>query len=154
MCVPPCQPLLVMHVFPNRISGKFHSKTGRNKLFTFRIASANEYRIPSLHFLFQMIVLFSWVFSVIFNIPLFLVRTFEKEKSSNSCVQSWPAEKWMSTVYCLAWLLLVVASVGIMVVLYSKVVCTLWFKRNGDNRSTCQQQVSVSIRLHQLLKDY
>ena len=55
---------------------------------------------------------------------------------------SWP-ETWMSTVNCLAWLVLVAVSVGIMVVLYSKVGYTLWFKRNGDNRLTYQQQVSV-----------
>ena len=99
-------------------------------------------RNPSFHFLFQIIVLGAWVFAAFLNIPLFLARTFDKEKSSKNCVQSWP-EKWMSTTYCLACLVLVVVSVGIMVVLYSTVVYTLWFKRNENKRINYQQKVSV-----------
>ena len=82
------------------------------------------------------------MFSAFFNIPLFLARTFDKEKTSKNCVQNWP-ERWMSTAYCLAWLVLVVVSVGIMVVLYSIVACTLWFKRNGNKGINYQQKVSV-----------
>ncbi|XP_022784180.1 tachykinin-like peptides receptor 86C [Stylophora pistillata] len=93
----------------------------------------------------RMIVLGSWVFSVIFNIPLFLARTFDKEKSSKNCVQSWP-EQWMSTTYCLAWLVLVIVAVGIMVVLYSIVVGTLWFKRNENKGINYQQQGVMKVR--------
>ena len=82
------------------------------------------------------------MFAAFLNIPLFLARTFDKEKSSKNCVQSWP-EKWMSTTYCLACLVLVVVSVGIMVVLYSTVVYILWFKRNENKGINYQQKVSV-----------
>ena len=57
-------------------------------------------------------------------------------------MQSWP-EKWMITAYCLAWLFLVVVSVVIMIVLYSQVVYTLWFKPNDENPLNYQQQVSI-----------
>ena len=84
------------------------------------------------------------MFSAFFNIPLFLARTFDKEKTSKNCVQSWPDhEKWMSTAYSLAWLVLVVVSVGIMVVLYSIIVCTLWFECDGNKGINYQQKVSV-----------
>ena len=90
-------------------------------------------------FTFQVIVITSWVFSIIFNIPKFLVRTFDNQK--NHCVQTWP-KKWMIKAYSLAWLFLVVVSVGIMIVLYSKVVYTLWCKPNDGNPLNYQQRVS------------
>ncbi|XP_058963767.1 tachykinin-like peptides receptor 86C [Pocillopora verrucosa] len=95
----------------------------------------------------KIIVLGAWVFSAFFNIPLFLARTFDKEKTSKNCVLSWPDhEKWMSTAYCLAWLALVVVSVGIMVVLYSIIMCTLWFKCDGNKGINYQQKGVIKVR--------
>lgn len=86
----------------------------------------------------QIIVLCSWAFSAVFNLPKFLTRTFDEQK--NHCIQSWP-KTWMITTYCLAWLLLVIASAVTMIALYSKVVYTLWFKSNENNPLNHKQQV-------------
>ena len=59
----------------------------------------------------------------------------------------WPA-KWMPKAYNLAWDVTVVLSLALMVGLYSRVVYTLWFKRNNDNQLTYQQKVSVMCRIH------
>lgn len=91
----------------------------------------------------KVIVLSSWVFSIIFNTPKFLVRTFDDKKSH--CVQTWP-KKWMTTAYCLAWLFLVVFAVGIMIVLYSKVAYTLWCKPDDGNPLNYQQRGVLKVR--------
>ena len=49
----------------------------------------------------------------------------------------------MAMTYSLAWLFLIVLSLVMMVVLYSRVVYTLWFKQDDDNQLTSQQRVSV-----------
>ena len=41
-----------------------------------------------------------------------------------------------------AWLVLIVLTFVLMVVLYSRVVYTLWFKQDNDNQLTYQQKVS------------
>lgn len=92
---------------------------------------------------FKVIVLSSWVFSLIFNSPKFFVRTFNNQK--NHCVQSWP-KRWMITASCLTWLFLIVVSVGIMIVLYSKVVYTLWYKPNDGNPLNYQQRSVLKVR--------
>ena len=108
------------------------ANTPRIKLFSKKMKRFHE-------FIFQVIVLSSWVFSLIFNTPKFFVRTFDDQK--NHCVQTWP-KRWMIKAYCLAWLFLIVVSVGIMIVLYSKVVYTLWFTPNDGNPLNYQQRVS------------
>ncbi|CAH3137640.1 unnamed protein product [Pocillopora meandrina] len=67
----------------------------------------------------KITVLGSWIFSVIFNLPLLLVGTYE----------NWP-HKWMSSTYGFAWLLLSVAAVGLMISLYTQVVFHMWFKQS------------------------
>ncbi|XP_022784191.1 pyroglutamylated RFamide peptide receptor-like isoform X2 [Stylophora pistillata] len=93
----------------------------------------------------KVIVLCSWIFAVFFNLPLFLVRTFEMAEANNYCVQIWP-EKWMSSVYCVAWLFLVVASAVTMTVLYSRVIYTLWHHPNDGNPLTYKQQGVLRVR--------
>lgn len=93
----------------------------------------------------KVILLCSWIFSVIFNLPLFLARTFKKEDGKNHCVLSWP-EKWMSTSSCIAWLFLTVAAVGIMITLYSQVVYPLWFKPKSCLPLSCKQQGVIRVR--------
>ena len=92
--------------------------------------------------LFQMIIAGSWVFSLIFNIPLFLVMDIRKKKNRTYCGEIFP-ERWMAMAYSLAWLFLIVLSLVMMVVLYSRVVYTLWFKQDDDNQPTSQQRVSI-----------
>ena len=74
--------------------------------------------------------------------PDFLVTDIKKKKSGNFCVNVWP-QGWMAKAYTLMWLAVVVASLVVMIVLYSRVVHTLWFKSNDDNQLTNQQKVSV-----------
>lgn len=92
-----------------------------------------------------MIIAVSWVFSLLFNIPLFLVMGIRKKKNRTYCGEIFP-ERWMAMVYSLAWLLLIVLSLVMMVVLYSSLVYTLWFKHDDDNQLTSQQRVSVSCK--------
>ena len=92
-----------------------------------------------------MIIAGSWIFSLILNSPLFLVFYFDKK--SNSCKANWLTE-WMSVTFTVTWWLVVVApSIVVMTGLYSKVVYTLWFKRNDVNQRTYQQKVSVKYRI-------
>jgi len=93
------------------------------------------------YLLFQMIIAVSWVFSLIFNIPLFLVMDIRKKNNRTYRGEIFP-ERWMATAYSLAWLFLIVLSLFMMVVLYSRVVYTLWFKHDDDNQLNCQQRVS------------
>ncbi|KAL9957208.1 hypothetical protein ACROYT_G038817 [Oculina patagonica] len=88
----------------------------------------------------------SWLLALIFNIPLFLVVDIEKETSGNFCVHAWP-EEWMGKAY--SWALLVLQTVlplSMMAVLYSRVVYTLWFKRNVANKQTHQQRGVIRVR--------
>ena len=60
----------------------------------------------------------------------------------NVCVDTW-SEDWMSKAYTLAWDVVVFVPLALMVGLYSRVVYTLWFKRDDDNQPNHQQRVSV-----------
>lgn len=88
-----------------------------------------------------MIIAASWVFSLLFNIPLFLAMDIRKKKNRTYRVEIFP-KRWMAMAYSLVWLFLIVLSLAMMVVLYSRVVYTLWFKHDDDNQLTCQQRVS------------
>ena len=97
-------------------------------------------------FLFQMIIPGSWIFSLIVHIPLFLALKVK----DNSCV--WMVEEWMPKAYSLYWSAIVVVAMVIMAGLYSRIVYTLWIKRDPENQLTFQQRVSIkqrsSIREH------
>lgn len=88
-----------------------------------------------------MIISGSWIFSLILNIPQILVWKFDKK--SNSCVFNWP-EEWMRKAHLevLKWDILISLTLLVMVVMYSRVIYTLWFKRNHDNQLNHQQRVS------------
>ena len=64
-------------------------------------------------------------------------------KEGRFCVDSWP-KQWMREYYSMSWLVVVVLSCTIMVVLYSRVVYTLWFKPNNSGELSCQQRVRVN----------
>ena len=65
-----------------------------------------------------------------------------KKKNRTYCGEIFP-ERWMAMAYSLAWLFLIVLSLVMMVVLYSRVVYTLWLKQDDDNQLTSQQRVSI-----------
>ena len=49
----------------------------------------------------------------------------------------------MDTAYQMNWNALTIVTFLVMAVIYSRVVYTLWIKRNNDNQLTHQQRVSV-----------
>lgn len=93
----------------------------------------------------KVILFCSWIFSVIFNIPLLLARTYERKDGTNHCVLSWP-EKWMSTASCLSWVFLIVTAIGLMITLYSQVVCSLWLKPKSCFPLSFEQQGVIRVR--------
>ena len=88
----------------------------------------------------QVIIPVFWIFSLILNIPGFLSEKFDTKIKSNSCFHDWPAE-WMPKAYYVMWFAFFGISFTLMVVLYSRVVYSLWFKRTDDSGLTYQQQV-------------
>lgn len=100
--------------------------------------------VYTLHF--QVIIPGCWIFSLIFNTPLFLIVKFDKK--TKWCVGAWP-EQWMASAVNVAWLVLTVLPLALMVGLYSRIVYTLWFKRNDDNQHTHQQKVIITCWIHQ-----
>ena len=71
--------------------------------------------------------------------PEFMVRNFVKE--TNSCQLMW-SEEWMGKAHSLIWFLAVaLLPVLIMVVLYSRVVYTLWCKPADPDGDNSRQQV-------------
>ena len=97
----------------------------------------NSY-IKPYTFLFQVIISGSWIFSLIANIPLFLVLKVK----DNACMLM--NEGWLPKAYFLYWSAIGVVAMAIMVRLYCRIVYTLWFKRDPDNQLTFQQQVSIN----------
>ena len=56
-------------------------------------------------------------------------------------------EEWMPKAYFLYWSTIVGVAMAIMTGLYSRIVYTLWFKRDHDNRLTFQQRVSINNKV-------
>jgi len=52
-------------------------------------------------------------------------------------------EEWMPKAFFSLWSGVVVVAMAIMVGLYSRIVFTLWFKRDADSQLTFQQRVSI-----------
>ncbi|XP_078346944.1 pyroglutamylated RF-amide peptide receptor-like [Oculina patagonica] len=85
-----------------------------------------------------------WICSLILNIPQFLTKIFNKK--TNSCEFMWP-EDWMAKVYqTLKWNLVIALTLILMIVLYSRVVYTLWFKSDEANQLTHEQMGVLKLR--------
>ncbi|KAL9957240.1 hypothetical protein ACROYT_G038852 [Oculina patagonica] len=93
----------------------------------------------------KVIIPGSWVFALMFTLPEFFVRDILKTKDGNLCLLIYP-DDWMGKAYSVAWLVVVDLSLLVMVVLYSRVVYTLWFKRDDNNQLTDQQKGVVRVR--------
>ncbi|KAK2570947.1 Pyroglutamylated RF-amide peptide receptor [Acropora cervicornis] len=75
----------------------------------------------------KVIIACCWIFTTLFNFPLFFAIHFDKDE--NFCLESWPAPVY-GRINSTAWLIVVGIIPGaIMLVLYSKVVHNLWFKK-------------------------
>ena len=75
--------------------------------------------------------------------PLILVTTFDE--SIGDCKWDWP-ESWMGAANETTWLvLLAIIPLIVMTGLYSRVVYTLWFKRNDNNEQAFRQKVRLAM---------
>ena len=90
---------------------------------------------------FQVIIPGSWIFSVIFNLPLFLLVEVKDDYCKNAWVYG---QDWMPKAYDLLWSSLVATSVAMMAGLYCRIVYTLWLKRIENDQPAFQQRVSTS----------
>ena len=78
-----------------------------------------------------MIIPGSWIFSLIFNLPLFLIV----EVKDGYCKNAWVyGQDWMPKAYDLLWSSLVAVAVAMMAGLYTRIVYTLWLKRVEDDQ--------------------
>lgn len=65
-----------------------------------------------------------WLFSLLWNFPLFFVVRYNAE--IDFCYEVWPLG-WYMNAYSLGWLIVIgILPVSIMTCLYSRVVCKLW----------------------------
>ena len=60
----------------------------------------------------------------------------------NAC--KWMDEGWLQKGFFVFWLAIIVAAMVLMAGLYSRIVYTLWFKRNAENQLAFQQRVSIN----------
>ena len=72
----------------------------------------------------KLIIPACWLFSFMWNLPLFLVRRYSHEL--DLCYDKWPLQ-WYMKAYSLAWLIVVgILPLSIMTGLYGRVVYNLW----------------------------
>ena len=103
----------------------FHALTGFNSCLFYA-------------FLLQVVILGSWFFPLILNIPKFLTLNVKE----NACVPI--TEEWAQKTLFLLWSTTVVAAMVLMAGLYCRIIYTLWFKRDPENQLTFQQRVSIN----------
>ena len=76
----------------------------------------------------RVLVLSSWVFACLLNLPLFFIMSYDDQ--SNFCTENW-SNSLFPKIYGIIWFSVVGAiPISIMAVLYSKVVYHLWVKRS------------------------
>lgn len=79
----------------------------------------------------KILVISCWVFTTIFNSPLFFAIYYDKEQKF--CLESWPSAAY-GKANTTAWLVAVgIIPASIMASLYSRVVYDLWFKKINGN---------------------
>ena len=76
----------------------------------------------------RVLVLSSWVFAGLLNLPLFFIMSYDDR--SNFCIENWP-NALLPKIYGIIWFSVVGAiPIAIMAVLYSKVIYHLWVKKS------------------------
>ncbi|XP_029191775.2 tachykinin-like peptides receptor 86C [Acropora millepora] len=86
----------------------------------------------------------SWICAGILNIPLFLTVYFDED--TEFCHEYWP-KKWLPIAYSLTWFFAAgIIPVKLMIVLYSKVVYRLWFKRQENGYRDVARQGVIKVR--------
>ncbi|XP_022806181.1 pyroglutamylated RFamide peptide receptor-like [Stylophora pistillata] len=92
----------------------------------------------------KVIIATSWIFSLILNLPVFLVRSFDDK--SQQCFLKYP-ETWMTKAREMAWLVLTIFPLRLMIGLYSRVVYLLWFKNTrGASQLSSKQKGVLRVR--------
>ncbi|KAL9957308.1 hypothetical protein ACROYT_G038931 [Oculina patagonica] len=92
----------------------------------------------------KVIIPSCWLSSLIVNFPGFLATNVDKK--IDGCVETF-SEKWMAKAYSLTWLVTTCAlPLAVMIGLYSKVVCNLWFKGNEGNQLSDHQKGVIKLR--------
>ena len=92
-------------------------------------------------FLFQVIIPGSWIFGLLVHIPKFMALNVK----DNAC--KWMDEGWPQKGFYVLWSAIIVAAMVLMVGLYSRIVYTLWLKRNAENQLAFQQRVSINKKV-------
>lgn len=82
----------------------------------------------------KYVVVACWALAVVFNLPLFITMQYNKE--IDFCTEFWP-ENWMPRAYSTAWFVLFGAlPIGLMSVLYCRVIRRLWIHPEKGPRVT------------------
>ena len=98
--------------------------------------------MTSTYFVLQLIIPGSWILAVIINIPNFCKQDFVEEKNPNYCIYDYDRpQKWMEKAFPLAVICVYMLCFTLMMGLYSRVIYTMYFKRDEYTQHTCQQQV-------------
>ena len=98
--------------------------------------------MTSTYFVLQLIIPGSWILAVIISIPKFIKLDFVEDQNPNYCIYDydWPLE-WMEKAFLLAGICIPMLCFTLMMGLYSRVIYTMYFKRDDHTQHTCQQQV-------------
>ena len=112
--------------------------SAKNPQFTMLNCIITVFFLVAYH-AFQIIICGCWIFALALNSPMISVTTFDDE--SSDCKWDWP-EQWMGAANETTWLVLLACiPLAIMTGLYSRVVYSLWFKRNDDQELAYRQKV-------------
>ena len=99
--------------------------------------------IQYIHSPKQVIIPLLWISAAILVSPLFLTIAFDQK--TNLCVEYWPRQ-WLPKAYSITcFFFLGFIPVTVMTVLYSRVVYSLWFKRE-ENELQNTRQVRINPR--------
>ena len=90
----------------------------------------------------KLIIPACWLFSLLWNFPLFLVVRYSEEL--DFCYEVWPTKRYMNA-YSLGWLIIIgILPLSIMTCLYSRVVYNLWVR--GDQPVELTQRTLIKSR--------
>ncbi|XP_031572904.1 tachykinin-like peptides receptor 86C [Actinia tenebrosa] len=78
----------------------------------------------------RAIVVLCWTIALVLNVPLFLTKIYKT--NDKTCGSLWPKEHpWFEATYLISWSVIVgIIPIAIMLVLYSRVIYSLWFKQH------------------------
>ncbi|KAK3738735.1 hypothetical protein QZH41_018092 [Actinostola sp. cb2023] len=77
----------------------------------------------------RTIIIGSWVYAIIFNLPLFMVIKFEKVRDDFRCPEVWPNEELAKVYTVSAFFVLGAIPLGVMGMLYPLTIRALWKDR-------------------------